>query len=264
MRTTKRIQLSSSGDRISFYLPTKWEALSEKQLRYVFKMGDIYQNIALKTYYLIRFLNIKVHQRTNEGWLCSVRVSFFKRKRFFLQIFEIDSFIKQLAFLDEIGSVPFNLSKIRKYQAVDIYFHDVAFRDYIQIENYYQGYLYTRDETMVKAMARLMYVNKKGKHPKKLRLSKVEVMAVVMWYASLKNHFTSKFSYFFQKVDTGRDKEPDDMPDMEAIMNIEIRALTGGDVIKENAVLEMDVWRALTELNEKAREIKTKKVEDGY
>jgi uncharacterized protein YbjQ (UPF0145 family) len=37
-------------------------------------------------------------------------------------------------------------------------------------------------------------------------------------------------------------------------MNAEIRALTGGDITKEQAVLEMDCWRALTELNEKARE----------
>ena len=37
-------------------------------------------------------------------------------------------------------------------------------------------------------------------------------------------------------------------------MNAEIRALTGGDITKENQVLSMDCWRALTELNEKARE----------
>ena len=37
-------------------------------------------------------------------------------------------------------------------------------------------------------------------------------------------------------------------------MNAQIRALTGGDITKEKEVMSMDCWRALTELNEKARE----------
>lgn len=265
MKTKKKTLLSFSDNRISFYMPTNWEALSEPQLRYVFRIGEMYQDIALKTLCLIRFLNIKVHKKTKEGWLCSTRVSLFKRKRFFLQTFEIDSFIRQLAFLDEIGSAPFNLSKIGRFRAIDLYFHQVPFKDYINIENYYQGYLYTRDKAMVTEMSKLMYVNKRRKHPKKIRLSSVEILAVVMWYAALKNHFANKFSYFFQRVEADHDLPETEAPDMEAVMNAEIRALTGGDIVKEEAVLEMDVWRALTELNEKAREIKPKKVGlDGH
>lgn len=33
-----------------------------------------------------------------------------------------------------------------------------------------------------------------------------------------------------------------------------IRALTGGDITKEERILKMDTWRALTELDAKARE----------
>ena len=35
-------------------------------------------------------------------------------------------------------------------------------------------------------------------------------------------------------------------------MNAQIRALTKGDITKENTVLKMDVWRALTELDAQA------------
>ena len=38
-------------------------------------------------------------------------------------------------------------------------------------------------------------------------------------------------------------------------MNAQIRALTGGDITKEEAVLSMDTWRALTELDAKAKEV---------
>ena len=37
-------------------------------------------------------------------------------------------------------------------------------------------------------------------------------------------------------------------------MNAMIRALTGGDVVKEEKVLAIETHRALIELNEKARE----------
>ena len=37
-------------------------------------------------------------------------------------------------------------------------------------------------------------------------------------------------------------------------MNTQIRALTGGDITKERDVLSMDCWRALTELDAKAKD----------
>ena len=41
---------------------------------------------------------------------------------------------------------------------------------------------------------------------------------------------------------------------MEASMNAQIRALTGGDITKEEIIRKANVWRALTELDAKARE----------
>ena len=41
---------------------------------------------------------------------------------------------------------------------------------------------------------------------------------------------------------------------MEASMNAQIRALTGGDITKEETIRKANVWRALTELDAKARE----------
>ena len=40
--------------------------------------------------------------------------------------------------------------------------------------------------------------------------------------------------------------------ELQQNMNTQIRALTGGDITKEKEVLEMDCWRALTELEAKA------------
>ena len=39
-------------------------------------------------------------------------------------------------------------------------------------------------------------------------------------------------------------------------MDAQIRALTKGDVTKEGEILQLDTWRALTELNAQAKEYK--------
>ena len=42
---------------------------------------------------------------------------------------------------------------------------------------------------------------------------------------------------------------------LRTAMNAQIRALTCGDITKEEALLSMDTWRALTELDAKAKEV---------
>ena len=49
---------------------------------------------------------------------------------------------------------------------------------------------------------------------------------------------------------------------LRTAMNAQIHALTGGDITKEEAVLSMDTWRALTELDAKAKEVEDIKRND--
>jgi hypothetical protein len=44
------------------------------------------------------------------------------------------------------------------------------------------------------------------------------------------------------------------MQQLQDSMNTQIRALTGGDITKESLVLSMDCWRALVELEAKAKD----------
>ncbi len=72
-----------------------------------------------------------------------------------------------------------------------------------------------------------------------------------MWYSRIKSVFAEQFPYFFK---SGNNSEEDSDYNFVTAMNAQIRALTDGDITKEQEVLHMDTWRALTELNEKARE----------
>ena len=61
--------------------------------------------------------------------------------------------------------------------------------------------------------------------------------------------FAALFPHFFKPSG-----EAGGAPDMMEVMNNQIRALTGGDVTKEEEILNIDTWRALTELDAKAKE----------
>ena len=63
------------------------------------------------------------------------------------------------------------------------------------------------------------------------------------------------FHHFFQPIQSMGDTDQPEIPDLMGAMNAQIRTLTGGDVTKEKEVLQMDCWRALTELDAKAHDI---------
>lgn len=72
------------------------------------------------------------------------------------------------------------------------------------------------------------------------------------------------FSHFFQPLTTdGSTPLSPSLQQLQESMDTQIRALSGGDITKEKAVLEMDCWRAMSELNAKAKdyeEIKNVKI----
>lgn len=155
-----------------------------------------------------------------------------------------------LDFIERPGDMPFCLWRIGRFRSVDARLHDVPFKEYVSIENYYQGFLRTRDNALLRSMAILLYVDRKGRHPRWFNPSEEELLSVFLWIASVKNHFTKCFPYLFRPPE----QLEGEAFNMLELVNAEIRALTGGDITKEREVLQMDCWRALTELNEKARE----------
>lgn len=248
------IPFTFSGKVLDFSLPTAWEMLTQEQLRYVCYAITHFEGVNAKTYMFIRLLGIQVYRKIPSGWVCNVRSASGKKVWFYLREWQIMYFLKQLDFVDMPGQVPVCLLQIGDLSAVDVRLRGVSFADYIKAENYYQGFLRTNDNLQLMAMAKILYTDKEGKSPDDIRFSDSELLSVFLWFASVKNYFASCFPFFFSRSSGNGDT--DDVPDMIAVMNAEIRALTAGDITKENDVLSMDCWRALTELNEKARETK--------
>lgn len=244
----KKIPATFLDNVLNFSLPDTWEKLTQWQLWYICYAMVNFDGTTAKTYIFLRFLGIRVLKKEVDGWVCDAMLK--KNIYFFLENWQIQSFIKVLDFIGNPGANPVRLEKVGELQAVDALLHGISFGDYLSLENLYQGYLQTNRQELLRKMARMLYVDKQGNHPDEVSFPDAELLSVFIWYVAIKNRFTIAFPCFFGKAGDGTG----DIPNMADVMNAQIRALTGGDVTKENEVLSMDCWRALTELNEKARE----------
>lgn len=159
---------------------------------------------------------------------------------------ELVELLDPLNFLLSPGDVAVRLDSMRGCSAVDAQLHGVSFGDYITLENLYQGFIASRSDASLVAMARKLYPGIQVDV-----LSVAEQLNILNWFVQLKTVFSSAFPHFFRPVKDGDGNGP--MSPLE-VMNNEIRILTGGDVTKEKVVLAIDCWRALTELDFKAKE----------
>lgn len=246
----KTTRPSFSDNVLNFPLPGSWEQLTQEQLRYVFFVLSRFTSSAeAKTCILVRLAGIEVIREKRDGWLCRAYPEQGHEVVFFIETWQMQSFIRQLDFLDTPPSKPTYIDSVEGFGAVNGFLRGVPFKDYLMLENHYQGYLQTKDERRLLRISELLYVNDYGRHPYENVITPEVRLSSFLWMVSVKQSFRHFFPYLFRPAEgDGGDYSP------LAAMNAQIRALTGGDVTKEREVMSMDCWRALTELNEKARE----------
>ena len=159
-----------------------------------------------------------------------------------------------LDFLDSFAPMPVRISRIGKYRALPADFEKVPFEQYLYVDNLFQGYLNTQQDELLFQMAQVMYASDHVKP------DKAQLIGIFYWMASLKQYFATQFSNFYKPASNSSDGnllgsgQTDIYRQLRESTNAMIRALTGGDITKEAAIMKMDTWRALTELDAKARE----------
>ena len=245
------IRPTFSDKVLNFTLPDSWELLTQEQLQYVLFALVRYTAVEVKTYLFIRFSGIKVVLHQADGWVCKVTTDKGVEVDFFLYTWQIEYFTRSFHFVTESPRTPVYLHSLGEFKAVDTLLREVPFKEYLTMENCYQGYLITHDEKYLTSITILLYANEAGRHPHRDAVTAEHRLSSFLWYTVVKRQLMKYFPFLLRPAGEG---ETSDIPNMRNVMNTQIRALTGGDVTKESAVLSMDCWRALTELNEKARE----------
>ncbi|MBE6324616.1 MAG: hypothetical protein E7074_06520 [Bacteroidales bacterium] len=231
---------------LNLTLPTCWQELTQTQLRYVFfLMTQNYTADEVKTYCLCRFSGLQVLGKEDNGY-CVL----YENNPHIITAVQIAEQLPRLAWLDELPLVPLRLLQIGKHNAVAADLSGVPFSDYLALDNLYTGYLQTQRNDLLREMAVILY------KAEDITLTDEEAISIFYWFASLKAYFQRRFRYLFApSTDGNLLGDTASMADkLQSAMDNQIRALTKGDVTKEEQVLQADTIRALTELDAMARE----------
>lgn len=224
-------------------LPRSWVEMTQSQLRIVYRLlaHDLDKPDFLLSA-LLRLGKIKVLSRGEMLWLVKIR-----RKTCVVRTRELAALANSLSWLLTPPGYPRILRPCRliKLTAADEY--DMIFGDYLELDNLYTGYLVTRDQNVARQFAEKIY---RVRFPW-IHLSKIYEIAAVYWFIGLKARMARMHPNFYV---SGGPAASDPAKAARENTNAQLRALTKGDVTKEEAVLNMPVLRALAELDALARE----------
>ena len=232
-------------------LPKSWADLSDPQLLFFFRQLATDKPMAeIQTLCLCQWANVLVRCRLYG----SVYLVQHGKQQATLTLHQFVCAITALDFLKSFPPYPIRIRTIGKARAIEADFQGVPFSTFISADNYYQGFLHTKNDALLKDLATLLYPK-----VKKSQLTTPLLLNAFYWFSSLKHYFARLFPHFLQPMSSSSEDLLGYAPPIGEVlrtaMNAQIRALTGGDITKEEAVLSMDTWRALTELDAKAKEV---------
>jgi hypothetical protein len=242
---------------INFTVPQGWHELSDNQLKYVYSLlADNYEIDELKTLCFLRWTGTKViGKQPSEKYLLRHDDTYFE-----VSPVDFAALLQSLNWLAVLPTIPIRIASIARHHALAADFQGVAFEKFLVCENLYQGFLQTKSDDLLDQLASILYPKSSNLLPItfNLRLSAAERINVFYWFAALKEFFASRFPEFLQPLSSGNDNllgaAPNIGAQLQEAMDAQIRALTKGDITKEQEILALDTWRALTELNAQAKD----------
>ena len=244
--------------KIELTAPRNFSEMTEKQTRYLATLMVAGQTEAqIRTKCFVRFAGIRPVAQTEA-------VYFFVKPRlkgfFSLTHEEVLAFSNTFKWITKsfVGYKP--PVRIGAYKSIDRLLRDTTFATYLDAENCYQAFIYTKQQHHLSRLMAILFVSKwrsrerATKHFNKA--SEVDKLIALHWFMAIKEEFARKFKYLFRT----ESNDPDEMelptapPNMLAIITNQVRMLTEGDITKNKAVMSANTWDALTELNAKCRE----------
>ena len=247
----------AKGKTLNFHFPKCWQEFTQKQLKAVLVFLSAYDKTTALLRITLYFANMVIVEKNNQVARCRV-VTDKGMMSVNLTADDMLALTEAMQWVMDPGAHPVLLDELGGRKAIDKFLHGVPFRTYIMIDNLYQGFLMSKNPEAIVEMANYVYRDPAAVDdgdwdyvsPSELItvLKPFETFSLLQWYTQLKAHFVKEFSNLFKPANSGT------TPSVREAMNAQIRALTGGDVTKEEQILAIDTWRALTELDAKALE----------
>lgn len=230
---------------IDLTLPTCWQDLTPKQLRYVFfLLTQDYSAAEVKTFCLCRFVGLRILSREEDAYLVSL-----DQRTFRLTAQQVAEQLPRLDWLDTLPLYPVRLPQIGRHTAIAPDLAGLPFADYLALDNLYQGFLQTHRTDLLQEMAAILY------NAKSIMANEEESLSVFYWFAAVKALYARRFPSLYADTPAANLLSAETTKQhLQAAMDNQIRALTKGDITKESEVLATDTLRALTELNAIAKD----------
>lgn len=99
--------------------------------------------------------------------------------------------ITAIDYLKSFPPYPIRIRTIGKVRPMEADFQGVPFSTFISADNYYQGFLHTKNETLLSHLATLLYPK-----VKKSKLSTPLLLNTFYWFSSQKHYFAQLFPHF--------------------------------------------------------------------
>lgn len=225
-------------------VPVAWHELTQEQLKKALQLLVSLPATNAQVAFFLHVTGITVVNVDSEGYVCESRDS-EGLHRFRLRLADLTDAIGTLDWMLEPPMLPVRLDSIGNAHALEDRLHGFRFEDYLYCENLYQSYLSSKVSECLDNMLHELYNGSLKGH----FIADADRLNVFNWWAGLKNLFSSTFPNLFK---TSSGSSAIDQERLMAMVNALVRALTGGDVTKTQAVYDTDVWIALAELDAKA------------
>lgn len=264
---------------LTLMIPRGWEALTDSQLRDVYRlMGRGLTYIDIQTRLLLKWGGIRIEgmdpEREGQHHIsvkrecvrCGEPETAGRRGRLHLTVTsdEMHSLVKSLDWLREIPKRPVRPSRVRGRMVRGLMLEGMTFEDFIVIDNRLQGWIMSNSHEQLAALTDMLFPPKRMLRLRR-RLIRREPpntgwlgTAAVQWIISVKLALARLYPNFLKPTGKGESRNGPRLGESrESVMSrvdAQLRALTKGDITKEDAVRRMPYIRALAELDALARE----------
>lgn len=249
--------ISFEPGTVTLSIPAGWHELSPSQLRWLLRLltgrdAGLRTEASVRITALLRFSGIKVIGRDKEQWLCRFPSGKFAR----VQSEQIALAARSMDWIMRPLPHPWRPDRIAGRRAVSSTLDDIPFGEFLALDNLYAGALSVPEGKapgMIRRMARIML--RPGLLP--LRLSPSHCYIIIQWFSAVKRRLARQYPFFYTESQADGTLSPEQgiTPHrLRQAMDAQIRALTKGDITKEEKILSLPMERALTELNALARE----------
>lgn len=270
----------SHGRTLRLQLPTAWAQLSEPQLRQALALmatarhtpRELQTRLALLWTGLTVVRPVPMHQLAGAWaaggdvpYLCQAPRPHARPRRFYLTATQLAAMADTLGFLsDTTDCAPRLAATSDGGQPLPLALHGLTLQQYILADRAFHLAATEPLGPQGSRLAAALYPLPPEAKPRGRTFLPEELLSAHLWFAYAKRGFAHQWPHLFKPApptDSPDPSEKSETPtppfspaDHQRQADTLIRALTGGDITKEPAVLAADVWRAFTELEAKAVE----------